>query len=281
MLRVAITGSRGFVGKILVNELLKYELEIIEIDLAIGFNILNREDLDKIDAFDVLVHLAAKTYVPKAFEDPASFYYANVMGTLNALELCRKYEARIIFTSSYVYGTPDYLPIDELHPLKAFNPYAQSKIMGEDLCRAYQRDFNIPGIIFRPFNIYGKGQGEQFLIQSIINQAKTGHIDLKDSRPKRDFIHVRDVVDAYIKAVFTTPKGVEEFNLGSGISTSIKELTQIISAYYSNDISIHFTEERRKNEVLETRANVNKAKEHLKWSPTISLETGINKLLDR
>jgi len=282
MITVVITGSKGFIGKHLVKELKSKtnDIKIIEIDLENGYDITKKEQLQDIKHFDILIHLAAKSYVPDAFINPSDFYYVNIIGTLNVLELCRKYNARMIYTSSYVYGAPDYLPIDEKHPLKAFNPYAQSKLMGEDLCHAYFRDFDISSIIMRPFNIYGEGQGDHFLIQSIINQAKSGMISLKDSRPKRDYIYIDDVVDAYIKAINYKNSGVEIFNLGSGRSTSIKELTDIISFHFNSSFKVVFSEERRKNEVLETLASTVKVKDELKWTPKISINDGVSEIIN-
>ena len=117
-MKVAITGSRGFVGKVLVQELLKQNVQIIEIDFETGYDLLDWESLGKIEPFDALVHLAAKSFVPDSFKNPASFYENNIVGTLNALELCRKHKAKMIYTSSYVYGTPEYLPIDEIQQQK-------------------------------------------------------------------------------------------------------------------------------------------------------------------
>ena len=91
----------------------------------------------------------------------------------------------MIYLSSYVYGSPDYLPIDEAHPVKAFNPYAQSKVICEQICKGYSRDFKVPVIVFRPFNIYGPGQNEDFLIPKMIRHAKHGRIEIRDARQER------------------------------------------------------------------------------------------------
>jgi nucleoside-diphosphate-sugar epimerase len=278
-MRVAVTGSGGFLGKHLINQLNSSGHDIIEVDLIKGFDITDWESISSISGFDVLVHLAALSFVPKAFENPAEFYRTNVIGTVNALELCRLNNARIIFTSSYVYGDPDYLPIDEGHPLKAFNPYAQSKLMGEDLCKAYHRDFDVPVCIFRPFNIYGSGQASHFLIPLILNQAKVGMVQLKDPRPKRDFIHINDVVSAYVKAVELNFQNAETYNLGSGTSTSIGDIIEILKELSEEDIQVEFTNEHRKNEVLETVADISLAKEILKWKPKIVFRNGISELL--
>ncbi len=282
MKNIAITGSSGFVGKHLIVELRKHNVNVIELDIDNGFDLTNNNDIKCVPEFSTIIHLAAKSYVPDSFENPASYYKTNVIGTLNALELCRKYDAKMIYTSSYVYGSPRYLPIDESHPVSAFNPYAQSKLIGEDLCKAYNRDFNISVIIFRPFNIYGIGQNKKFLIPSIINQAHTGIIELKDPRPKRDFIYIDDVADAYLKAVFTNFNSIEIFNLGSGTSTSIQDLVDMIIRKIDKNISVKFTGEQRKNEVLETKADVSKTTKLLNWKPIIAIDKGvINMISDK
>jgi len=197
-MKIAITGSRGFVGSFLSKRLIELNFDIVEIDLEVGYDITNWDSISTVENFDLLIHLAAKSYVPDSLKNPVEFYKTNILGTINALEMCRKLDVKIIFASSYVYGTPQYLPIDENHPVEAFNPYSQSKLIGEDLCRSYSRDFNVPAIILRPFNIYGKGQSSDFLVPLILNQAEKGIVKLKDSRPKRDFIYIEDVVDAFI-----------------------------------------------------------------------------------
>jgi nucleoside-diphosphate-sugar epimerase len=275
-MKIAITGSRGFIGRALKKRLIDLNHEVIEIDFELGFDLTDWENVKNVKDFKVLIHLAAKSYVPDSFVKPKDFYNTNILATLNALELCRNNNAKIIYTSSYVYGEPQYLPIDELHSTMAFNPYAQSKLIGEDLCKGYHRDFDVPVTIFRPFNIYGKGQNENFLIPSIIKQALKGEVLLKDPRPKRDFVNIEDVVEAYIKAIEVNFDLVETFNLGSGVSTSIKELLKIISLKVGKEISINFTNEYRKNEVFETLADISKANRFLMWQPKISIDEGIS-----
>lgn len=279
-MKILVTGSKGFVGKALCNKLQKRNFELIEVDLQLGHDVTAWSQISNLPQFDTVIHLAAKLFVPESFKNPASFYTTNFNGTLNTLELCRKYHAKMIYISSYVYGTPEYLPIDENHKVVAFNPYSQSKLMGEELCKAYNRDFDIPVTIFRPFNIYGSGQNPIFLIAQIIEQAKSGKIKLEDPRPRRDFIYLEDVVNAYEKAIYADFKNVEIFNLGSGISTSIQELTTIIQKILGRNVSIEFSGTERKNEVLDTVANIHKVKSLLNWTPQYSLEQGIEAILN-
>ena len=278
-MRIVVTGSDGFVGKQLISRLTKDGVDVIELDVNSGFDITNFTQISSIKKFDVLVHLASKTFIPDSFKYPHDFYQSNFIGTLNVLELCRRNNAKFIYTSSYVYGSPEYLPINEKHPIKAYNPYAQTKIINEKMCEGYNRDFNVPIIILRPFNIYGPGQNDNFLIPSIIKQAKSGIVNLKDSRPKRDFVYIDDVIDAYIKSIFFSGTSFQVFNIGSGISYSVKEIVNIIKKSKLPSFDVLYSGEQRKNEILDTVADVSKSKRLLNWKPKKSLEEGIMKIV--
>ena len=278
-MRIAVTGSSGFVGSHLVKRLKELGADIVGLDIKNGVDITDWKQVQSIEQFDVLFHLAAKSYVPDSYKYPRDFYYSNAIGTINALELCRLWKSKIVFISSYVYGVPQYLPIDEKHPVAAFNPYAQTKIIGEQLCGGYSRDFDIPAIILRPFNIYGEGQNENFLIPTMIKQAKTGKILLKDPYPKRDYIYIDDVVDLFVKAMEYRPTKCEIFNVGTGISYSVRELTDLIVALFPNPIDVAFTSQNRKNEVMDTKADISKAKEFLGWEPKIDVRQGLQRLV--
>lgn len=279
-MRTVVTGSSGFVGKRLVERLRAAGHEVIPLDIAEGIDLTRREQLVEIPAFDCAFHLAARTFVPDSFKNPFDFYFSNVVSTLNMLELCRRHKARFVYTSSYVYGSPQYLPVDEKHPVAAHNPYAQTKLIGEDLCRAYWRDFSVSSFILRPFNIYGPNQKGDFLIPSIIQQARQGRIVLKDPRPRRDFVYVDDVVSAYVSCMEQSVTGVEVFNIGSGMSVAVTEIARTVAEYFP-DAETVFTGEERPNEVLDTVADITKARDLLNWVPQFSLHEGLQSCLAR
>jgi UDP-glucose 4-epimerase len=279
-MKVVVTGSKGFIGSKLCDSLRSLNHEVIEIDLSLGHNVENWKSFENLPKFDYLVHLAAKIFVPESFDKPQSFYQTNILGTLNAVEACRINDAKLIFFSSYAYGAPDYLPIDEEHPVKSFNPYSRSKIMGEDICKSYFADFGVKSIVFRPFNIYGPNQDARFLIPSIIEQAKLGSITLKDNRPKRDYIFIDDIINAVVKGLDYEPESSDVFNLASGYSLSVEEIVNITKEIFEGDIDVNYLNEHRPNEVLDTVANIEKAAKLLKWKPQVNIEAGINKIIE-
>jgi UDP-glucose 4-epimerase len=276
--KAVVTGSSGFIGKILTRRLWQEHAEVIELDIENGIDVTDWEIIRHIGDYDVLFHLAAKTYVPDSYRRSHEFYYANIISTLNMLELCRLKNALMIFASSYVYGQPQYLPIDERHPVMGCNPYAQSKIICENLCEGYHRDHHTSVIICRQANIYGIGQSEHFLIPKIFKQAFRGKIRLFDPRPKRDFIYVDDLVDAYIKCACYDLSQFEIFNIGYGISYSISEVINHFRKLFHNPIEVSFTGESRPNEIMDSVFNIEKAKKLLKWKPAIPIETGLRKI---
>ena len=278
-MRILITGSEGFVGKRLVKFLKLSGYSTICLDLTLGYNLTKWDSLCDIPPFDYLFHLAASSFVPDSFENPRRFYENNISSTINILELCRQNDAKCVYTSSYVYGAPDYLPVDEKHPIRAHNPYAQSKIIGEELCKAYARDFDVPSIIIRPFNIYGPGQRSEFLIPSIIEQAHSGKVILNDPRPRRDYIYLDDVIQAYIACVHIDYKGSDIYNIGAGISISIHDVVDEIAEYFDN-IDISFTGKRRQNEILDTVADITKIQKIFGWVPQISFKEGIKHCIE-
>lgn len=278
--RILVTGSSGFVGRHLVARLQELGSDVLTFDIVDGQDIARWEDFEHIDTVDIVYHLAAVVFVPRSQDSPRTTYQTNILGTTNALELCRQRSARIIFASSYIYGTPHYLPIDEQHPVHPTNPYARSKVLGELLCEAYQEDYAVPCVVLRPFNIYGEGQARQFLIPEILGQLKTGkEVVLKDLTPRRDFLYIQDAVDAYVKAAEFGGGTYEIFNIGSGESFSVKEIAEKMAHLMNADVPIRSLGETRRGEIPETVADISKSAALLNWKPRVDLESGLRKII--
>jgi len=274
-----MTGHRGFVGRRLHQELQRLAYKVRGIDLQDGQNACDWAHIRKFDGFDVLIHLAALTFVPDSFTAPRDFYANNLLSTLNCLELCRLNKARFILAGSYVYGRPRYLPLDEKHPVFAHSPYSQSKLLSEELCRGYHRDFDLEVVILRQFNIYGPGQRADFLIPKLIAELKGHEIVVNDLDPKRDFVHVDDVVKAYVKALNYRSDSCDIFNIGLGTSYSVQEIITHLRELSKTNKPIRTMKSPRKNEIPESRADISKAEKLLGWKPEIGLKKGLARML--
>lgn len=278
-MNIAVAGSDGFVGRNVCAQLEAKGHTIIKIDITNGLDLCDNSIIDKIEPIDCFIHLANLVFVPASYQNPEKFYRINYLTTLNALEICRKYNARLIYASSYIYGNPQYLPVDENHPVCPFNPYAQTKVICEKMCEGYHRDFNVKVSILRPFNIYGIGQKGKLLIPEIIGQIKEGkkNIQLKAASPRRDYVNVVDVAGAFVACTEDT-NDYNVYNVCSGKSISVREITEIINQYLKEKVVFSFAESDRPNEVNETLGSC-KRLESIGWRNTISLEEGIIEIL--
>ena len=278
-MKIAVAGSDGFVGRNVCQLLNNKGYDFITIDISNGLDLCDPKIIEDIESIDCFIHLANLVYVPASYKDPAKFYRINYITTLNALEICRKYNARLIYASSYIYGSPQYLPIDEKHPVSPFNPYAQSKVICEKLCEGYHRDFGVKVSILRPFNIYGVGQKGMLLIPEIIGQIKEGKkvIQLKAADPRRDYVNVKDVAGAFVACINDT-NDFNVYNVCSGTSVSVREITEVINNHLKDKVSFSFAESDRPNEVNETLGSCKKL-EGIGWQNTIIFEDGIVEIL--
>lgn len=279
-MKIAVAGSDGFVGRNVCALFKDAGHTIIPIDITSGLDLCEASIIEKIPQIDCFVHLANLVYVPASYDDPAKFYRVNYLTTLNALEICRKWNAKLVYISSYIYGPPQYLPVDESHPICPFNPYAQTKVICEKLCEGYERDFGVKISIIRPFNLYGVGQKGKLLIPEIFTQLKEGKskIQLKAASPRRDYINVIDVARA-IKMCAETECSIGPYNVCSGESVSVCEITEIINRNLRNKVQFTFSASDRPNEVDETRGAYNNLKA-LGWEPSISFEAGIKAIIE-
>jgi nucleoside-diphosphate-sugar epimerase len=275
---ILVTGAHGFIGRHLAAALVKQ-----------GY-IVDRHTRDDGDIARAslpyekvthVFHLAARTFVPESWSHPHAFYETNVLGTVNVLELCRRRQASLTLVSSYVYGPPQQLPVSEQHPLCAFNPYAHSKILAEEAARYYAEQFRIPVTIVRPFNVYGPGQSDEFLIPSLIRQALSPSCDriaIQDPRPRRDYLFVSDFVELLV--IMLQHRACGTYNAGSGQSVSIQEVVDAINSFLPVKKAISSTGASRPDEVMDVVADVRKAWQQLQWRPTTSLEAGLKQMID-
>ena len=279
-MRIAVSGSDGFLGRNVCSVLENEGHSLVRIDLTQGFDLSDSGSIDKVPHVDCFVHLANLVYVPGSYEKPGLYYRVNYMTTLNALEVCRRDSAHFVYISSYIYGVPQYLPVDEDHPICPFNPYAQTKVICEKLCEGYHRDFGVTVSVIRPFNIYGEGQRGKLLIPEIFDQIKVGKkdIQLKAASPRRDYVNVVDVARA-ICLCADSNESYEVYNVCSGESVSVKEITEIINNNLKEKVQFHFSQSDRPNEVDETRGSCEKLK-RIGWLPSITFEQGVKAIIE-
>jgi GDP-4-dehydro-6-deoxy-D-mannose reductase len=281
-MKFLITGSSGFIGTHLVSRLEDDGNEVFKIDSTNeGVLDLNNFKKFKKHQIEVIIHLAGQTFVPDSWKKPADYLKNNLIGTINTIEFCRNSEAKFIYVSSYMYGSPDYLPIDELHPIKALNPYGLSKCLSEEVCEFYRDNYSLDVVIVRPFNIYGPGQKTDFLVPLILDQLINGvEVSVKDLGPKRDYLFIADFIDALI---CLSRKEIKSgiYNLGSGVSYSVKEVIDAAQLILETGHKVFETEERRGNEVMNVVADIGAIAERCDWKPQWGIEAGLAACIDK
>ncbi len=277
MFKILVTGANGFIGKILCSSLKKQGHQLIELTSKEG-DIAFLQTWKTIAPAEIVIHLAARTFVPDSWKKPDLFLETNTLGTLRALEYCKINNAKMVYISSYLYGNADILPINETAPIFTPNPYALSKKTAEEYCRLYAASYGVKTVILRPFNIYGNNQNPSFLIPEIIDQVlhkKIVHV--KDLAPKRDYLFIDDFIQAIIKAI-----DIEQFeiiNIGSGVSFSVKEIIDMVQQICGTNYPITSSAEKRTAEIMDTIADISKAARLLHWKPIISMQEGLSSIV--
>ena len=271
--KILVTGSRGFIGKQVVERLKESEIMIDSIGSK-RIDLKNSEEVMRLNTSDVVIHLGGKTMKGLDWNE---YFNNNVLGTLNILEYCiKKKIKKIIFVSSYVYGNPKYTPINEEHPVDPHNAYTRSKYFAEQLCEFYAKKFDLNVIILRPFNIFGKTLPNGFLISNLLKSIKTNEkITIVNKDSKRDFLHIDDFVDLILKIKDCDFK-FEIFNVGSGKSYSFNEVIKKIEKMSLKKLNLQY-EENKENLIREITADISKLNNKIKWNPKISLDEGLQK----
>ena len=307
--RVLVTGAGGFIASHLVQALLG---EGAEVRAYVHYNSRNdRGNLERLPAAElreveivsgeiqdpfsvvravagreVVFHLAALIGIPYSYVAPGSYVSTNVTGTLNLLEAARDAQVeRIVHTStSETYGTAQYVPIDEHHPLVGQSPYSASKIGADALAESYHRSFDLPVTTLRPFNTFGPRQSLRAVIPTIIAQALRGErVKLGSLDPMRDFTFVVDTARAFIAAAMSDGAVGHTLNAGSGQSISIGRLAELILELSGSDAKLIADADRVRpadSEVLELRADATALRELTGWEPQVGLRDGLVQTID-
>jgi len=232
---------------------------------------------------NIIFHLAALIGIPYSYMAPAAYVETNIKGTLNMLQagLEARVEKLVHTSTSEVYGTAIYIPIDEGHPLQGQSPYAASKIGADKLVESYCKSFSFPAVTVRPFNTFGPRQSARAVIPTIICQALKGtEVSLGSLDPVRDMTFVDDTVAGFIAAAETDHLSGETINLGTGRGVSIQELVDMIATLLKCEINITIDKERTRpseSEVLKLLSCADKAKCLMNWEAKTSLEDGLGK----
>jgi len=233
---------------------------------------------------DVVIHLAALIGIPYSYHAPASYVAANINGTLNIMEACLRsgVQRTIVTSTSEVYGTACYTPIDEKHPLQAQSPYAASKIAADKLAESYFCSFDLPVVILRPFNTYGPRQSARAVIPTVLAQSIAGEkaIRLGNLQPQRDLTYVDDIVQGFLLAAEKEGIEGETIHLGQGKAIAMHDLAMRCLKLTGSKARIIEDSGRRrpqKSEVDILMCNPAKAEDLLAWSPKVTLDEGLGR----
>lgn len=307
--QVLVTGAGGFIGSHLTEALvivgakvrvfIRYNsrdgrgnLEDLEPGLLEQIEIISGDlrDADVIDravkGCDAIFHLGALVGIPYSYKNPREVVETNIMGTFNILTAARDHGVeRVVHTStSEVYGSALYVPIDESHPLQGQSPYSASKIGAEKLAESFYASYDLPVVTVRPFNCYGPRQSARAVIPTLITQALAcEEIRLGNTETLRDFTFVTDTAEGFIKAAQSQEGLGKVINIGSGRVISIGQLAQIILNTIQSTAKIVVDESRvrpSRSEVNRLLADNRLAKETIGWEPHVSLEEGVKKTVD-
>lgn len=303
-----VTGAGGFIGSHLAEELVKQGAKV---KALVHYNSRNdwgliellpeeiRQELEVIagnvqDTYmmrktvkdcNIVFHLAALIAIPYSYVAPESYVNANVKGTLNLLQACLDEGVeKVAHTStSEIYGTAQYTPIDENHPLQGQSPYSASKIGADKIAESFYLSFNLPVATIRPFNTYGPRQSARAIIPSIIIQVlASSELKLGLLTPVRDLTYVKDTVDGFLKIAESDRAVGKVINIGTGIGITVGELAERIIGLVGKDVRV-VREERRirpeKSEVMELICDRRKAKELIGWEPQYTLEEGLGETI--
>jgi NAD dependent epimerase/dehydratase len=307
--RILVTGAGGFIGSHLVEELLRIgaqvkafvhynsrndwglleflpkdtlkEIEVVAGDICDPFSVRNA-----IKGCEMVFHLAALIGIPYSYMAPQSYIAVNAQGTLNVLQasLDQGVEKVIHTSTSEVYGTAKYVPIDENHPLNPQSPYAASKVSADKLASSYYLSFHLPVATVRPFNTFGPRQSARAIIPTIISQALTdSQVRLGSLEPVRDLTYVKDLVRGFLAVACAKACAGDTINIGTGRGIAVSDLAKAVSQILGKEFDLKVEQERirpEKSEVWKLICDYSKARDTIGWEPEYSLEEGLRESIE-
>lgn len=307
--KILVTGACGFIGSHLVERLLKEGCNVKALVYYNSFNswgwldTFTKDKLKRVEVLagdvrdhvyvkkairgvDVVFHLAALIGIPFSYSSVDSYIDTNIKGTLNVLQACRdnSIERVIVTSTSEVYGTARYVPIDEKHPLQPQSPYSASKIASDALAESFHRSFGVPAVIARPFNTYGPRQSARAIVATIITQLLFGSKEVKlgSLHPTRDLSYVEDICDGFISLVECDKAVGRTVNIGSGKEISIKDLAQLVIKIINPQARVVLDKTRKrppKSEVERLLCDNTVIRKLTGWKPKVPLEEGIKRTI--
>ena len=282
MINIGVTGGSGWVGNDLRCCLQKLGFSITDLSPWTRQSSTTPKT-SRFPPIDWIIHLGATTSIEKSFKDPSSTYHNNINGCLRILEITRQTNANLILLSSYIYGVPRYLPIDEQHPVSPTNPYMSSKWLSECICQEIGDHLSISYLILRAFNIYSSGTCEGRLMSDLLNNARHGKkLILNDANPSRDYLYVKDLGVLISKIINAIPRHYSDiYNVGSGCSHKNIEVAETVRSIFGNNIGIEINASPRKNDIDDVVADITKVKSEFGWCPSFDLESGIRDIVQR
>jgi NAD dependent epimerase/dehydratase len=308
--KILLTGADGFIGSHLVERLL---LEGASVKAFVYYNSFNnwgwldtfsRETLSKIEIFsgdirdpygvkeamkecNVVFHLAALIAIPYSYHSPDSYVDTNIKGTLNIVQAAKELniEKILVTSTSEVYGTALYVPIDEKHPKQGQSPYSATKIGADHLADSFYRSFNLPVTIVRPFNTFGPRQSARAVIPTIITQLLSGKEEIKLGalHPTRDLLYVKDTVNGFLEIAKSDTLIGQEVNIATNSEITVRHLAQKIINMINPNAKIISDDVRLrpdKSEVERLFGSNEKIIQHTKWKQNYSLEKGLEETID-
>jgi len=308
--KILVTGADGFIGSHLVEELVNQGYDVKAFCLYNSFNTwgwidsLSEELKSKIEVFsgdvrdpngvrtamkgcDIVFHLAALIAIPYSYHSPDSYVDTNVKGTLNILQAARDFgvERVLVTSTSEVYGTAQYVPINEAHPMQPQSPYSASKIGADCMADSFYRSFDLPVTIVRPFNTYGPRQSARAIIPTIITQLLNGYDEIKlgDLTPTRDLLFVKDTAKGFI-SIANSPELIgEHCNIATNSEVSMQEIADTIIKLINPNAKIIQDETRirpSKSEVFRLYGDNTKILEKTDWTVDYTLEKGLQETIN-